>query len=204
MRALSSRKGSYCFHLSALYIFTAHRNRIRLYYDRQSYLFLRVKKTEPAKAYYHLVVPNEDFNIIGYLPLLSAKCCVFLFLAFESRPRDQKWLRDEQTACVKWNVDEEYVLSRMSPARETHGPEEPNYESSTESSTEAKSNVNSSYGTRSKSSRNDTSLNTKSNDGPLNRSTNRTQTPSCYIPTRSKTLARTSGGREAGARQGPA
>lgn len=59
----------------------------------QSFLFLRVKESEPTTAYYHLAVPNEDVNEDAdeagpSLTSISQVLC-FSLLARESRPRNQ-------------------------------------------------------------------------------------------------------------------
>ena len=163
----------------------------------KSFLFLRVKESEPATAYYHLAVPNEDVNELDLSRTSISQVLCFSLLALESRPRDQQWIRGAIQDCGVWGTDEEEVVSQMSPDKPIRHPKDSAYSSS------GKSDVISSYGTRSKDSRNDSSLgsNDTASDSFRDGSDDQTQPPSCHVTTQSKTSAGTSGGKNAGLSQ---
>ena len=165
----------------------------------QLFLFLRVKENEPATAYYHLAVPNEDINEDANEADLSrtsiSQALLFSLLALESRPRDQQWIRRAAENCGKWIIDDEKVISQMSPGKPTRDPKDPPFRGS------GKSDVTSSYSTRSKNSCNDPRPGPKDtgSDRSSDEADDHTQPPSHSITTRSKSSAGTSGGRNAGA-----
>ena len=55
----------------------------------RTFLFLRVKEHEPAAAYCHLAVPNEDADEVDVSYTFISQVLCHAFLAFESRAQHQ-------------------------------------------------------------------------------------------------------------------
>ena len=169
-----------------------------------SFLFLRIKENEPTTAYYHLAIPNEDVNEGANEVDLSrtsiSQVLCFSLLALESRPRDQGWIRGARRDCSVWATDDDEVVSQMSPEKPIRDPKDSSYRSS------RRSDMTSSYKTRSKTSRNGSGLGLSDtgSDGFSDKPDDRRQPLSGYIIARSETLAGRSGGRNAGASHGSA
>ena len=71
------------------------------------FLFLRVKENEPATAYYHLAITNDNVNELDLSRTSISQVLCFSLLALESKPRDQQWIRGAIRDCGIWAIDEE-------------------------------------------------------------------------------------------------
>ena len=165
----------------------------------KSFLFLRVKENEPATVYYHLAVPNEDVNEFELSRTSISQVLCFSLLALESKPRDQQWIRGAIRDCGTWATDDEELVSQMSPEKPIREPKDSAYRST------GKSDVTSSYGTRSKDRRNDSDLSSNDTASGSSRdgSDDQTQSSSSHVTTQSKTSSGTSG-KNVGESQGSA
>ncbi|KAM0805753.1 hypothetical protein BDR22DRAFT_925720 [Usnea florida] len=154
----------------------------------KSFLFLRVKENEPTTAYYHLAVPNEDVNELDLSRTSISQVLCFSLLALQSKPRDQQWIRGAIRDCGIWATDDEEIVSQMSPEKPIREPKDSAYRST------GKSDVISSYGTRSKDRRNNSSFgsNDTAPDSSRDRSDDQAQSPSSQVTTQSKTSSGTS------------
>ena len=155
----------------------------------KSFLFLRIKEDEPTTAYYHLAVPNEDVNEFDLSRTSISQVLGFSLLALQSKPRDQQWIRGAIRDCNIWATDDEEVVSQMSPEKPIREPKDSAYRSA------GKSDVTSSYGTRSKDRRNNSSLysNDTASDSSRDGCDDQTQSFSSHVTTQSKISSGTSG-----------